>query len=119
MATSCALKGLRRWAITCMKRFFPTCYGSPCTARKTRIFAAQLGLKSCFTPAASPESNGVSEAFVKTIKRDYVHVSALPNPQEGLKQIVVWFEDYNENHTHSARGTRSPRGCVRASKKPA
>ena len=93
--------------------------GSPCTARKTRIFAAQLGLKSCFTPAASPESNGVSEAFVKTIKRDYVHVSALPNPQEGLKQIVVWFEDYNENHMHSARGTRSPRGYVRASKKPA
>lgn len=39
--------------------------GSPYGARDTRIFAAQLGLKSCFTPVASPESNDVSEAFVK------------------------------------------------------
>lgn len=93
--------------------------GSPYTARETRIFAAQLGLKSCFTPVASPESNGVAEAFVKTIKRDYVHVSALPNAEEGLKQIAAWFEDYNENHPHSALRMRSPREFIRASKKPA
>ena len=55
--------------------------GSPYTARDTRLFAAQLNLTPCFTPVASPESNGVSEAFVKTIKRDYVGVRALPtNP---------------------------------------
>ena len=46
--------------------------GSAYTAKDTRVFAAQIGLKACFTPIASPESNGVSEAFVKTIKRDYV-----------------------------------------------
>ena len=61
---------------------------------------------------ASPESNGVSEAFVKTIKRDYVHVSALPNAEEGLKQIVAWFEDYNENHPQSALRMRSPRATT-------
>jgi transposase InsO family protein len=93
--------------------------GSPYTARKTRIFAAQLGLKSCFTPVASPESNGVCEALVKTIKRDYVQVSAVPNAEEGLQQIAAWFEDYNENHPHSALRMRSPREFIRASKKPA
>ena len=35
--------------------------GSPYTARETRIFAAQLGLRSCLTPVSSPESNGVSK----------------------------------------------------------
>jgi transposase InsO family protein len=45
------------------------------TARKTRIFATQLNLAPCFTPVASPESNGMSEAFVKTLKRDYLRVS--------------------------------------------
>ena len=40
------------------------------TAKETRIFAQQLGLKSCFTPLKSPQSNGMSEAFVKTLKRD-------------------------------------------------
>lgn len=38
--------------------------GSPCTARDTRVFAAQLGLRTCFTPVRSRQSNGVSDAFV-------------------------------------------------------
>ena len=93
--------------------------GSAYTAKDTRVFAAQIGLKACFTPVASPESNGVSEAFVKTIKRDYVQVSALPNAEEGLKQIGGWFEDYNENHPHSGLKMRSPREFIRASTKTA
>jgi transposase InsO family protein len=99
---------------------------TPCAPSQTRshrkspqVFAAQIGLKACFTPVASPESNGVSEAFVKTIKRDYVQVSALPNAEEGLKQIGGWFEDYNENHPHSGLKMRSPREFIRASTKTA
>lgn len=88
--------------------------GSPYTANDTRIFARQLGLKPCFTPVRSPESNGVSEAFVKTLKRDYVNVSALPNAEEGLKQIAAWFDDYNGNHPHSALKMRSPREFIQA-----
>ena len=38
--------------------------GSAYTARETRIFARQLGLKRCFTPVASPQSNGMSFAIV-------------------------------------------------------
>jgi transposase InsO family protein len=45
--------------------------GSPYTAKETRDFAAALNLVPCFTPVRSPESNGMSEAFVKTFKRDY------------------------------------------------
>ena len=41
--------------------------GSPYIARDTRIFASQLGLRPCFTPVKSPQSNGVSEAFVNTL----------------------------------------------------
>ena len=37
--------------------------GSPYTAKDTRDFATQLNLVSCFTPVASPESNGLAEAF--------------------------------------------------------
>lgn len=50
--------------------------GSPYVAKQTRTFAHQLGLKPCFTPIASPQSNGIAEAFVKTVKRDYVHAAA-------------------------------------------
>jgi len=41
--------------------------GSPYIAKDTQIFARQLGLKPCFTPVQSPQSNGISEAFVKTL----------------------------------------------------
>jgi putative transposase len=48
--------------------------GSAYAARETLEFAAALALVPCFTPVRSPESNGVSEAFVKTPKCDYAHI---------------------------------------------
>jgi putative transposase len=64
-------------------------------ARETRIFARQLGLKPCFTPMQSPQSNGISNAFVNTLKRDYVLVSPLPDAQTALGSSGGWIEDYN------------------------
>jgi putative transposase len=83
--------------------------GSAYTARDTRVFARQLGLKPCFTPVRSPQSNGISEAFVHTLKRDYVHVSPLPDAATALTSLPNWIEDYNENHPHSGLRMRSPR----------
>lgn len=88
--------------------------GSAYTAKDTRIFAQQLGLKSCFTPVKSPQSNGMSEAFVKTFKRDYVRVNPLPDAESVLSLIENWIEDYNENHPHSGLKWRSPREFIRA-----
>jgi putative transposase len=88
--------------------------GSPYIAKETRIFARQLGLKPCFTPVKSPQSNGISEAFVKTLKRDYVHVTPLPDAATVLGLIAGWFEDYNDNHPHSGLKMRSPREFIAA-----
>jgi len=88
--------------------------GSAYTAKDTRDFATALNLVSCFTPVQSPESNGISEAFVKTFKRDYVRVNPLPDALTTLRQIAGWFEDYNENHPHSGLRMRSPREFIRA-----
>ncbi len=88
--------------------------GSPYTAKETRDFAAALNLKPCFTPVRSPESNGMSEAFVKTFKRDYVRVNPLPDAQRALRQIAGWIADYNDVHPHSALRMRSPREFIRA-----
>jgi len=88
--------------------------GAPYTARETRIFARQLGLKPCFTPVGSPQSNGISEAFVNTLKRDYVRVNPLPDAQIALSAIDDWIEDYNENHPHSGLKMRSPREFIKA-----
>lgn len=64
--------------------------GSPYTAHETRMFAGQLNLVPCFTPVASPESNGISEAFVRTLKRDYVRIRPLPDAKTALSQIAGW-----------------------------
>lgn len=88
--------------------------GSPYIARDTQIFARQLGLKPCFTPVRSPQSNGMSEAFVKTLKRDYVQVTPLPDAETVLGLIGSWIEDYNDNHPHSGLKMRSPREFIAA-----
>ena len=83
--------------------------GSAYTTRETRTFARQLGLKPCFTPVRSPQSNGISEAFVHTLKRDYVCVSPLPDAPTALTSLAGWIEGYNDNHPHSGLKMRSPR----------
>lgn len=82
--------------------------GSPYTAGETRDFARQLGLVPCFTPVRSPESNGMSEAFVKTLRRDYVRVTPLPDATTVLGLVPAWIGDYNTLHPHSALAMRSP-----------
>ena len=55
--------------------------GSCYTARNTRAFAWDIGLIPRTTPVSSPQSNGMAEAFVRTLKRDYVRVNPRPNAQ--------------------------------------
>ena len=88
--------------------------GAPYTAKDTRIFAGQLGLRPCFTPMKSPQSNGLSEAFVNTLKRDYVRVTPLPDAETALGLIDGWIEDYNDSHPHSGLKWRSPREFIAA-----
>jgi transposase InsO family protein len=88
--------------------------GPPYTAHETRRFGEQIGLVVCTTPSYSPESNGMSEAFVKTFKRDYVYVSRLESAEAVFKQLPGWFEDYNEQAPHQGLGMRSPREYRRA-----
>ena len=82
--------------------------GSPYTAAETRDFAQQLGLVPCFTPVRSPESDGMSEAFEKTLRRDYVRVTPLPDAATVLELLPAWIDDYNTVHPHSALAMRSP-----------
>ena len=79
------------------------------TADETRGLGESLGFIVCTTPAYSPESNGMSEAFVKTLKRDYVYLNRLDDPETVLAQLPKWFEDYNENAPHKGLKMRSPR----------
>ena len=74
-----------------------------------RDFAQDLGLVPCFTPVRSPESNGIAEAFVKTLKRDYVRVAPLPDAATALGLVAGWIHDDDTAHPRSALAMRSPR----------
>ncbi|EFH4884170.1 TPA: IS3 family transposase, partial [Escherichia coli] len=83
--------------------------GSCYRANETRQFARMLGLEPKNTAVRSPESNGIAESFVKTIKRDYISVMPKPDGLTAAKNLAEAFEHYNEWHPHSALGYRSPR----------
>jgi len=89
--------------------------GSCFAAKETVEFASRLGLVSRFTPVRSPESNGMAEAFVKTVKRDYVSANDRPDAATVLSRLAAWFEDYNEFHPHRGLRMQSPREFIRSS----
>jgi putative transposase len=78
--------------------------GSCYLAGETRSFARDIGLEPRTTPIESPQSNGMAEAFVRTIKRDYVRVSPCPDANTVMQQLSTWINHYNEVHPH--KGTR-------------
>lgn len=94
--------------------------GSIYTALDTVIHAEHLGLEVVTTPVASPESggpvhgsavqrHGMSEAFINTMRRDYIESAELWSAASVIAQLPAWFEDYNEVAPHSALGMKSPR----------
>jgi putative transposase len=86
--------------------------GSGFIAKETRAFARELGFEPRTTPITSPQSNGMAEAFVRTIKRDYARVSPLPDAQTVIENLPRWMRHYNEVHPHSALGYRAPREFI-------
>jgi putative transposase len=81
-------------------------------ARETRRFAREIGLVPRTTPLESPQSNGMAEAFVRTLKRDYVRVSPVPDAASVLRQLPGWLTHYNTVHPHRALGYRAPREFI-------
>jgi transposase InsO family protein len=61
--------------------------GSPYIAGETRSLARDLGLVPCTTPIESLQSNGMAEAFVKLIKRDYARVNPRPDAASVLREL--------------------------------
>jgi len=92
--------------------------GSCYVAGDTRSFARDIGLEPRTTPLESPQSNGMAEAFVRTIKRDYVRVSPRPDAETVMRQLPAWIAHYNEVHPHKALGYRSPREFIAAHARP-
>jgi transposase InsO family protein len=98
-------------------RFGTTRAPSPCewltdnggifTALPTVLVAEQLGLVPITTPVASPESNGMAEAFVQTLRRDYLDGAELTGPAV-LAALPAWLQDYNTEAPHSGLAMLSP-----------
>ena len=78
------------------------------TALETVIQAERLNLAPITTPTRSPQSNGMSEAFVNSLRRDYIAGSDLSTAEVVLEQVSAWIADYNAEAPHSALGYQSP-----------
>ena len=74
----------------------------------TRQAANDLGLLTCYTAPYSPSSNGMAEALVHTIKRDYAYLADIKDAKTAMDLLPKWFEDYNKIAPHSALNMMSP-----------
>ena len=97
--------------------------GSGYIAKETRAFARDIGLEPLTTPVTSPQSNGMAEAFVRTIKRDYARVKSSAGRSHGDRKpadLVQPLQRYSPAQrlalSFAARVHRraiTPRGRVR------
>ncbi|WP_249743963.1 integrase core domain-containing protein, partial [Enterobacter cloacae] len=76
---------------------------------ETRGCGGGLKLGPGTKAVSSPQSNGMAERFVKTMKEDYIAFMPKPDVRTALRNLAVAFTHYNENHPHSALGYHSPR----------
>ena len=72
--------------------------GNCYTTAETRSFAKELGLKPLATPVAGPQSNGMSESLVKTLKRGYAMLANRQDSKTAMAQLKNWFDDFNSYH---------------------
>ena len=79
-------------------------YGNCYPLAETRSFAKKMGLKQVTTPVTSPQSQGINESFVKTLKRDYAKLINRPDSKTVMAQLKDCFDDYNSYRPHSALG---------------
>ncbi len=61
--------------------------GSAYTTHETRQFARELNLELCTTAVSSPQSNGMRERFVKTMKSDYISIIPKPDVLTAVKTL--------------------------------
>ena len=86
--------------------------GSCYVSGETRRFAREIGFEPLTTPVENPQSNGMAEAFVRTIKCDYVRVNPTPGAKTVMRSLPKWFDHHNQLHPHRALGYRSPREFI-------
>ncbi len=78
--------------------------GSAYRSYQTRQFARMVGLEPKHTAVRSPESNGMAESFVKTMKRDYISIMPKPDGLTAVRTLRRPSNISNEWHPHSAWG---------------
>ncbi|QNE07252.1 transposase (plasmid) [Croceicoccus marinus] len=57
----------------------------------------------------------MAEAFVRTMKRDYVRIAENPDARAVISQLPRWFHHYNTVLPHRALGYLAPREYINRS----
>ena len=82
--------------------------GSAYIAKSTKRLLNALGIEDCKTPVCSPQSNGMAESMVKTLKRDYLPFIDLLSAEAAIAELPAMIDMYNNEHPHFALNYLSP-----------
>lgn len=69
---------------------FPVEINSP--EKESRLKAARVKATRLTTPVRSPQSNGMAESFVKTMKHNYVAYMDKPDAPIAFSRLAIAFE---------------------------
>ena len=82
--------------------------GSQYTSSDFRQSAAALGITLEYIYVNTPEQNGHTGSFHKTLKKEYVWPREFASLEEAREAMQDAFADYNHDRIHSALGYITP-----------
>ena len=82
--------------------------GSQYTSRDFRGSVGALGATLEYIYVNTPQQNGQTESFHKTLKKEYVWPHEFKDAEEAEVALLDALDDYNRNRIHSAIGYLTP-----------
>jgi putative transposase len=78
------------------------------TSKRYMKLVGKYGLEPEYITPYSPEQNGVTERFMRTLKEEYIWLHRFTSFWQARRAIEAWIEEYNTERPHQELGYQAP-----------
>ena len=101
-------------AITSLRRFFPTCYGTEFTSQAILKWADRNGVDWHYIDPGKPQQNAFIESFNGSLRDELLNEELFDTLDDARRKLALWRYDYNNVRPHSSLGNRTPKQARQA-----
>ena len=101
-------------AITSLRRFFPTCYGTEFTSQAILKWADRNGVDWHYIDPGKPQQNAFIESFNGSLRDELLNEELFDTLDDARRKLALWRYDNNNVRPHSSLGNGTPKQARQA-----